>query len=196
MNASKLTAAAAWAALALGLVLVTLQLTAPAPPADTGYDSGDAPQVQSLYGGGQPNRAQNIRGIAINAVTGYSALDVNQDSTGSQLTLSDAGTPVFDAPDGLPLKFPAAAAASIALTTPFAPVRMIQPITAAGTAAPPITIPAAGSIVCVYNSGTAVITIADSGNQVLSAAADLGQYDFLCGFSDGTRFIEFARSNN
>jgi hypothetical protein len=78
----------------------------------------------------------------------------------------------------------------------FAPTGVIQPIIAAGTVTPTITIPSAGNMVCLYNSGSNTINIADTGNQVLTAAWAAGQYDWLCGWSDGTRFMEFARADN
>lgn len=81
-------------------------------------------------------------------------------------------------------------------STAVAPVGLIQPVSIATAGTVPITVPAAGQIVCIYNTGSEVFTIADSGNQVLSASGALGQYDVVCGISDGTRFIEFARSNN
>lgn len=80
--------------------------------------------------------------------------------------------------------------------TVVAPRAVVQPIAMATAGTVPLTIPAAGQVVCIYNTGGQAVTIADTGNQVLSAAAALGQYDVVCGFSDGTRFIEFARSNN
>ena len=46
------------------------------------------------------------------------------------------------------------------------------------------------------NTGSNAINIADSGNQVLTAAIALGQYDWLCGYSDGTRYMEIGRADN
>lgn len=176
----KLTAAAAWAAL-LGVVLIgALVLTS----------EGD-------LGGAQPNRRQNTRGIAINANTTWDGLFVNQTSTGNQFQIEDSGTPVAVWPDGRPARYPLAAPIGlITSTTPIAPVRMIQPVVATGTASPNVTIPAAGVYGCIYNSGTAAITLTDSGNLVLSGNLTLGQYDTVCGFSDGTRFIQTTTSNN
>lgn len=92
----------------------------------------------------------------------------------------------------------AATAAPLAgvASTAVAPAGLLQPASMATAGTVPITIPAAGQIICIWNTGSETVTIADTGNQVLSAAGALGQYDVLCGFSDGTRFIEFARSNN
>lgn len=92
----------------------------------------------------------------------------------------------------------AATAAPLAgvASTAVAPVGLLQPISMATAGTVPITIPAAGTIFCVWNTGSETVTIADSGNQILSASGALGQYDSICFFSDGTRAIEFARSNN
>lgn len=92
----------------------------------------------------------------------------------------------------------AATAAPLAgvASTAIAPVGLLQPVSMATAGTVPITIPPAGTIFCVWNTGSETVTIADSGNQVLSASGALGQYDSICFFSDGTRAIEFARSNN
>ena len=91
-----------------------------------------------------------------------------------------------------------APATSITVTNgaAFAPLGAIQPIVAAGAVTPTITIPTAGKNICIYNTGTNVITIADTSNQVLTAAAALGQYDWLCFWSDGTRIMETSRADN
>lgn len=81
-------------------------------------------------------------------------------------------------------------------STAIAPAGLLQPVSMATAGTVPITIPAAGQIICIWNTGSEVVTIADTGNQILSASGALGQYDMLCGISDGTRFMEFARSNN
>lgn len=70
------------------------------------------------------------------------------------------------------------------------------PLTASGNVTPTITIPAAGLFVCLYNTSANTILIQDTGNQVLTSNWSGGQYDTLCGFSDGTRFIELFRANN
>jgi len=77
-----------------------------------------------------------------------------------------------------------------------APAGAFQPIQAAGEVTPTITIPAAGRMVCLVNVSAQTINVADTGNQVLAGAWAAGQYDALCGWSDGTRFIELTRSNN
>lgn len=86
--------------------------------------------------------------------------------------------------------------AAVLASTPYAPVRPMNPISIATAGTVPLTIPSAGWYGCITNVGTEVITIADSGAQMLTAAAALGQYDVLCGDSDGTNFIERSRANN
>jgi len=74
-----------------------------------------------------------------------------------------------------------------------------QPITATGAVTlttPTITIPAAGVFACIVNTAAQNVLIQDAGNQVLTADAILNQYDVLCGYSDGTRFIEVSRADN
>jgi hypothetical protein len=94
------------------------------------------------------------------------------------------------------LTFPAMAATTVTNGAAFAISGTFQPITAAGAVTPTITIPAAGRYACIYNTSSNAILIQDTGNQVLTADATLGQYDVLCGYSDGTRFIETSRANN
>lgn len=90
------------------------------------------------------------------------------------------------------------AATSVTVTNgaAFAIAGAWQPITAAGAVTPTITIPAAGVNACIVNNSAQTINIADSGNVVLTAAFAMGQYDVLCGHSDGTRFLEISRANN
>jgi len=90
------------------------------------------------------------------------------------------------------------AATSVTVTNgvAFAIAGSWQPITAAGTVTPTITIPAAGVSACIENTSAQTVNLADTGNQVLTAAFPMGQYDVLCGHSDGTRFIETSRANN
>lgn len=145
--------------------------------------------------------------------TGNTALRATQDNlpiltlggtpTAAAFTVNDsAGTPAAVIRGNGELSalriLKAATAAPIAgvASTEIAPTGLIQPVSMATAGTVPITIPGAGSIVCIYNTGSEVVTIADSGNQVLSASGAMGQYDVICGISDGTRFIEFARSNN
>jgi len=86
--------------------------------------------------------------------------------------------------------------ATVVTGTALAPGAFVQPITIATAGTVPLTIPSAGVRVCIHNTGSQAVTIADTGNQVLAGNFALGQYDVLCGFSDGTRFIETSRSNN
>lgn len=78
----------------------------------------------------------------------------------------------------------------------FALTRPWVVLTPAGAVTPTITIPAAGVTACIHNSTSNAVVIADTGNQVLAGSFTLGQYDVLCVRSDGTRVIEFSRSNN
>lgn len=91
----------------------------------------------------------------------------------------------------------ATAAPAVAVTgTALAPGAALQPVSMATAGTVPLTIPNAGRHICIWNTGSQAVTIADAGNQVLAGNFALGQYDVLCGFSDGTRFIETTRSNN
>lgn len=58
----------------------------------------------------------------------------------------------------------------------------------------PVVVESAGNTTVLR--GLAVINDADIGAQVLTAAIALGQYDWLCGYSDGTRFMEIGRADN
>lgn len=124
------------------------------------------------------------------------------DSQGTAVAVMRGGAGAMDliGAGGINLSGPVAVATSAPLagvaSTAVAPVGMLQPVSMATAGTVPITIPPAGQVVCVWNTGSEVVTIADTGNQILSASAALGQYDSVCGISDGTRFIEFARSNN
>lgn len=69
---------------------------------------------------------------------------------------------------------------------------LVNPLTSTGNVTPTITIPAAGTVGCFYNTANTSILFVDTGNQVLSGNAALGQYDWLCGWSDGTRFMQWG----
>jgi hypothetical protein len=97
---------------------------------------------------------------------------------------------------GTLLKLTAATSVTVTNGAAFAISSAWQPITAAGSVTPTITIPAAGVDACVVNNSGQTILIVDTGNQVLTANFSMGQYDVLCGHSDGTRFIEISRANN
>lgn len=68
----------------------------------------------------------------------------------------------------------------------------VNPLGAASNVTPTITIPSAGTYGCFYNTVTYTVVFVDTGNQVLGGNASLGQYDWLCGYSDGTRFMQVA----
>lgn len=83
--------------------------------------------------------------------------------------------------------------------TPVAPLGLLQPVSMATAGTMPITIPAAGQVICLWNTGSQAVSVDDTSTQVLNSGGTpiaLGQYDMLCGISDGTRFIQFATSNN
>ena len=88
--------------------------------------------------------------------------------------------------------FDAAATQTATNGNPVTITAFANPLTSTGDVTPTITIPAAGTFGCFYNTVTRTITFVDTGNQVLSGNAALGQYDWLCGWSDGTRFIQSA----
>lgn len=69
---------------------------------------------------------------------------------------------------------------------------LVNPLTSTGNVTPTITIPVAGTFGCLYNTANTSILIQDTGNQVLSGNATLGQYDWVCGWSDGTRFMQWG----
>lgn len=71
-----------------------------------------------------------------------------------------------------------------------------QPLTASGTVTPTITPGTAGTTTCFYMTSAQSAVFVDSGNVVLAGNLTMGQYDVLCGRSDGTRWIEFSRTNN
>lgn len=141
------------------------------------------------------------------------AQDIDQTGSGAILNLSDGGTDeyTFDQSSATFLNTltlsgganltghlvaATAAPAAVVTGTALAPAGLLQPVSMATAGTVPLTIPSAGRIICTYNTGSQGITIADSGNQVLAGNITLGQYDVLCGISDGTRFIEITRSNN
>lgn len=133
--------------------------------------------------GGTPTAAnftvKNSAGTAVAVIGGDGKLTVigGQDLTG-HLTLATA------------------APSALVTGTAVAPAAVLQPVSMATAGTVPITVPSAGRVVCLWNTGSQGATIADSGNQVLAGNITLGQYDVLCGISDGTRFIEITRSNN
>lgn len=139
--------------------------------------------------------------ITLGGTPTAASLKVN-DSAGTPVAVfrGGAGGTILNASGGFAFNGPIAVATSAPLagvaSTAVAPVGVLQPVSMATAGTVPITIPPAGQVVCIWNTGSETVTIADTGNQILSASGALGQYDALCGISDGTRFIEFARSNN
>lgn len=71
------------------------------------------------------------------------------------------------------------------------------PISAAGALSTgTVTVPAAGTLLIIRNTGSNTITISDTGTTMLSGDIALGQYDTLTLLSDGTNVIQVATSNN
>jgi hypothetical protein len=94
------------------------------------------------------------------------------------------------------LKAATAVPAAVVTGTALAPGALLQPVSMATAGTVPITVPAAGRIVCLWNTGSQAVTFADNSTQQLAGSFAMGQYDVICGISDGTRFIEITRSNN
>lgn len=154
--------------------------------------------------------------LSITSYNSAAGLDVDQVGSGSILNLSDGGADeyTFDQSGATfvnPLTLSGgeiltghlAASTAVPLagvaSTAIAPAGLLQPVSMATAGTVPITIPSAGRIICIYNTGSQSVSVDDSGNQVLSGGGTpvaLGQYDVLCGFSDGTRFIEIGRADN
>jgi len=160
-------------------------------------DAGTA--VLTLADGGNLTWAADTGTDLLNLTTGN--LKVGNGTPGVTLGGEDAyveGTFEVDGAADLASTLTLGAATLITATNgaAFAPLAVFQPLTAAGTVTPTITIPAAGRVVCLYNTSAQTINIADTGNQVLAGAWAAGQYDTLCVYSDGTRAIEIFRSNN
>lgn len=157
---------------------------------------------------------QSVRRIGATFVVanvGHATLDVDQRGAGSILNLSDSGTDeyTFDLSSstfvnphtqtgaltlgGTLLSAPTAIAAT---TGALVSTGFFQPLTATGTVTPTITPGTAGTVTCFQMTSSATAVFVDSGNVVLAGNLSMGQYDVLCGRSDGTRWIEFSRTNN
>lgn len=135
--------------------------------------------------------------------TATPAMVIDSTAAGSALLeIRDSATPVARFTNGGGFMFTglltgtAGGAVTVTNGAPFAITAAFQPITAAGPVTPTLTIPAAGVYACLYNTSANAIVIQDTGNQVFVSDWTAGQYDFLCGYSDGTRFIELNRANN
>lgn len=133
---------------------------------------------------------------------GYLVLNIGAGGTdfrpGGGLTLADGlvVTSGGQSVAGLQ-KLPAAAPIVVTHGATFAATGSMQPISAAsGPVTPVLSIPPAGTRLCLVNTGAVHIVLADTGNQVLAGNWDAGQYDVLCGWSDGTRFLEISRADN
>ena len=87
-------------------------------------------------------------------------------------------------------------AAITATTGALVSTGFFQPLTSSGTVTPTITPGTTGTTTCFYNTSATSIVFVDTGNVVLSGDFTLGQYDMLCGRSDGTRWIEFSETDN
>lgn len=113
--------------------------------------------------------------------------------TAGGLTLSDGNAVIADF-----VRITAQTSLTVTDSTPFTPTGSYQPITAAGAVTPTIATSGftAGDQVQIVNTSSQNILIQDTGNQVLSAAFTMGQYDTLTLRFDGTRWLEIARSNN
>lgn len=82
----------------------------------------------------------------------------------------------------------------ITVTTFFTPTGRYQPVLTTVTRGVTITVGAEGMVTTITNVSTPTLTITDT--DALSGNMELGQYDNLTLRSDGTRWIELARSNN
>lgn len=121
------------------------------------------------------------------------------DATADDVTADDVTVTTLTAADvtvssGLTLT--AQTAISVTNGAVITPTGALQVLESAGTVTPTLAIPNAGVTICLYNRTNTTINLADTGNQVLAGAFAMGQYDALCGWSDGTRFVELSRSNN
>lgn len=132
----------------------------------------------SRASGSTPAVVANARGSAI-------PLQVQLNKTPLASFQRDAG-----------LAFATGAPMAAVTGTVIAPSAVLHPVSMATAGTVPLTIPSAGRITCFWNTGSQGVTVADTGNQVLAGNFTLGQYDVLCGISDGTRFIEITRTNN
>jgi hypothetical protein len=88
------------------------------------------------------------------------------------------------------------AAITVTNGTAFTPTATYQPIAAASTVTPTITILQAGTLLRLINTGTGSIVLQDTGIQKLNTTRTLGQYDVELLLSDGTNWIEMASNDN
>lgn len=79
----------------------------------------------------------------------------------------------------------------------FTPTGTFQGLTAAGSVSTgQMTVLPTGSIVTLINFGSNTITLTETSNTVQAGDVALGQYDNITYFSDGTRMIQVAATNN
>lgn len=189
----------AWIVMVVGVVIAALLgVRYPLPPAP---DEEVAGAGRSYVIGNTVNALSVLDSDGTLTVAGASTLTGNVSAGG---TLAVTGNTTLGGTLGVTgaatlaglNKLTAGTSITVTNGAAFAVTATMQPITAAGAVTPTLTIPAAGVYACVYNTSSNAILIQDTGNQVLTAAATLGQYDMLCGYSDGTRFIETSRANN
>ncbi|MBU0495044.1 MAG: hypothetical protein KKA73_14205 [Chloroflexi bacterium] len=112
-------------------------------------------------------------------------------TAGAGVTLSDGDLAVADY-----LNITAQSGIVVTNGAAFTITGTTQPISAAGEVTPTLTMGSANQYVVLINTGANEINIEDTGNQVLSAVWEGGQYDVLVLWCDGTRWIEISRSNN
>ncbi len=164
-------------------VSALLELRKAATPVFQVNGSGNVDAEGTLNIAGASTLTGNVSLGGTLSVTGASTL-TGTVSTGGDLTVGNG------------LILTAQTAITVTDGAAFAVTGSYQPIQAASEVTPTITIPAAGTVVTLINVSNQTINIADTGNQVLSAAWAGGQYDTLTMISDGTRLIEISRSDN
>lgn len=76
------------------------------------------------------------------------------------------------------------------------PTGSYQPIRAAAWVSPTLNKGASGYVLILTNTNTENICLVDTGAVMLSADWTAGQYDTIWLLSDGTNWLELARSNN
>lgn len=132
-------------------------------------------------------------GAAINgdlSATGDLAVTGDSTLTGDLTTSADAS--IADT-------FNIAAQTSVTVTQSgtLTPTGSYQPITAGGNLSfGNIAAGEAGDVLTLINLSNTTITITDTGTLKLSGNAELGQYDSLLLWSDGTNWVEVAQANN
>ena len=137
------------------------------------------------------------------AITNIGAAGTDFSGTGG-LTLADAlavtagGISITDGDMVVADDLRVTAQTSITVTNgaAFTATGTYQPITAAGTVTPTLTVGTAGDVVVLINTSAQTINIADSGTMMLNVAVALGQYDTLMLWCDGTNWLQIATADN